>query len=1280
MSAKGEEEKKIKNSVEESHAATVADRLDVDSPQEQSGFAAYTRIFKYGSSIDYMLQGIAIAAAVVSGAGIALQNLIFGEFITILTQFTSGESAPGQFREDAAELALYFVYLGIGRFILSYIYNTLLTYTSYRITRNIRHHYLKAALSQEIAFFDIGSGGSIATQATSNGRLIQGGISEKFGLTFQGLSSFITAFIIAFVAQWKLTLICLCIAPATLIVNGAAAGMMAGYETRMLEIFAQSNSFAEGILSSARTISAFGMHQNLVGNFDSYLIDAHNVGKKISPLFGILFSSEYCIIYLGYGLAFWQGIRMLARGEIHNAGTIFTVLLSVIIAATSLTTLAPYSIDFTRATAAAAKLFDLIDRKSQIDPFNTNGKQPVETIGNIELQDITFAYPTRPGVTILNKFSLKIPAGKVTALVGQSGSGKSTIIGLIERWYNVQSGSITLDGCPIQELNLSWLRRNVRLVQQEPVLFQGSVFDNIKHGLVGTQWANVTRQEQMERIQEACKIAFAHDFISGLPNGYDTEIGQRGGLLSGGQKQRIAIARSIVSQPKILLLDEATSALDPNAEGIVQQALDKASEGRTTVVIAHKLVTIRKADNIVVMAKGKIIEAGSHEVLMAKGEAYARLVQIQNLNVPEAVSPDDIVVEETPNSKLESLDLTRTATQYAVSVDQRMETQKERDNYDHHGQQGILNVITRLIRLTPELAWTYFIVFAGCVLAGATFPGQAILLAHIMEIFPLQGREMEDKGSFYATMYIVLAVGCFIAYFALGYATNVVAQQLSHKLRKLGLHHMLRQDLQFFDRTENNAGALTSRVDSNPQSVLELMGYNIGLILVAVFNISACSILAIVYSWKFGLVVVCAGLPPLVTAGYLKIRFDAKLDRDVSKRYSASASIASEAITAIRTVSSLTIEESVLEKYTEELDQAVAHSKKPLFTLMLCFAFTQAIEYWFMALGFWYGCRLLSFGEISPYAFFVAFMGVFYSGQSAAQLFQFSTSITKGINAANYIFWLEELQPTIQETPENRDNTPSSGDAIDMNNLRFSYPLRPETTVLKGVDLEIRRGQFVAFVGASGCGKSTMIALLERFYDPSSGAINIDSVSLTTLNPHAFRRLVTLVQQEPTLFQGTIRENVALGVSDSDIDTAASDFNGRIEEALRAANAWDFVSSLPEGLATDVGSSGAQLSGRQKQRIAIARALIRKPKILLLDEATSALDTESEKIVQGALARAAMESDRITIAVAHRLSTVKDADLICVFYRGKIAEMGMHKDLLAQGGMYSKMCEAQSLE
>jgi ATP-binding cassette subfamily B (MDR/TAP) protein 1 len=301
---------------------------------------------------------------------------------------------------------------------------------------------------------------------------------------------------------------------------------------------------------------------------------------------------------------------------------------------------------------------------------------------------------------------------------GQSGSGKSTIVGLIERWYNCRSGVIKLDGKPIDQLNLNWLRKNVRLVQQEPVLFQGSAFDNIAHGLVGTKWEHAPREEKMMRVQEAAKLAFAHDFITELPNGYDTQIGQRGGLLSGGQKQRVAIARSIVSRPKVLLLDEATSALDPHAEGIVQQALDRAAEGRTTIVIAHKLATIRKADNIVVMKKGKIVEQGTHAGLMKQNGIYAQLVRIQDLSVSKNESDTELDDQEDAASTEHPADLAETLSRYATGDQLRLEQQKERDNYETYQKKGLLSVIWRLVVEHPELKWPYFFTVLGCLGAG----------------------------------------------------------------------------------------------------------------------------------------------------------------------------------------------------------------------------------------------------------------------------------------------------------------------------------------------------------------------------------------------------------------------------------------------------------------------------------------------------------------------------------------------------------------------------------
>ncbi|OLN93242.1 Leptomycin B resistance protein pmd1-like protein 6 [Colletotrichum chlorophyti] len=1236
------------------------------------------RVFAYGQPLDYVLQLIAILAAIGSGVAMALVNLVTGQLINIMSDPTLSTRDPDRFMAAVSKNALYFVYIGIARFGFTYIYSTLFTYVAFRLTRNVRHSYLRAALSQEISFFDHGASGSISMQATANGKLIQSGIGEKLGLFFASVATFVAAFAIAFASYWKLTLILICILPALMLVIGGLAAVDAGIDTKNLQILAQAATYAESALGSVRTIKAFSLESRIIHKYASFLNSSQRLCDKKSSVYGVMFAWQYFVNYAGMALAFWQGIAMIARREVDGIGTVFTVLFSVLIGSGSINGIAPHVPVFVRAATAASELFSLIDRTSDINPLDESGQRPSEVSGVITMQAINFSYPTRPDIRVLEDFSLQIPAGKVTALVGASGSGKSTIIGLLERWYNPASGAIKLDGISIRDLSLTWLRTTIRLVQQEPVLFNGSVFDNIVNGLVGTSWETASRDDQMQRVKYAAGLAYADGFIENLPNGYDTRIGERGGLLSGGQKQRIAIARSVISDPKILLLDEATSALDPHAEGIVQRALDSAAKDRTTVVIAHKLATIRNADNIVVMSKGKIVEQGKHDDLVALNGTYAKLVKAQDLAVDkrDEVEKND---GEDLTETTETVEPVLSLAKHSTAVAQRLASQKDREDFSLYKQTGLLYTIWKIIRSSPELKVWYVLAFIACVLGAAVYPGQTLLLSEVMDVF--NSPNIVSKGNFVSLMYFVTALGAMAVYFAMGWTTNVIGQSLSQNVRRGLLSGMLRQDLRFFDRAENTVGALNSRIDSQAQAILELMGFNVALAFLSFINIIASSVLGIVYSWKLGLVGVFAGMPPLLLSGYARIRIETSMDSDIDQRFSASASMASETVNAIRTVSSLAIEKSVLDRYANELDAAISRSAVPLFNMMIWFSLTQSIEFFILALGFWWGSKLVSQGEITLPQFIVAFMGVFFSGQSAGIIFSFSSSFTKANSAANYYFWLLDLQPTIQETNENKGKGPGSGcSSIEFQDVGFSYPFAPDKRVLKGVSLSIDRGQFVAFVGASGCGKSTMISLLERFYDPTSGTINIDgSAPLTDISPRLYRSRLALVQQEPTLFPGSIRENIAAGVDVSAEEQHLVE-DDVIEAACRAANAWDFISSLPEGLNTHCGQGGNQLSGGQRQRVAIARALVRNPSVVLLDEATSALDTESEKIVQKALMEAAVTGDRITIAVAHRLSTVREANRICVFYGGRIVESGTHDELTRQGGMYKKMCEAQSLD
>ncbi|KAF2178248.1 P-loop containing nucleoside triphosphate hydrolase protein [Zopfia rhizophila CBS 207.26] len=1250
----------------------------------------YATLYRYATSMDLAIIMVASICSIGAGAALPLIAVIIGQFTGAFQGIFQGTLSQEAFNDQLVHYTLYFVYLAVSEFGTTYIGMLGFIYTGEHISGKIREHYLAAILRQNIGFFDKLGAGEITTRITADSNLVQDGMSQKVSLTMVSVATFITAFIISFVRHWKLTLILCSTIVAIVLSMGGGARFIMKYKKLSLDSYAIGGSVAEEVISSIRNATAFNTQKKLARQYDTHLVEAAKWGLKMKIVLAFMFGSMMTIVYLNYSLAFWMGSRYLVSGDMSLAD-IITVLMAVLLGAISLGSIGPWIQSFTTATAAAMKIFNTIDRTSPLDPTVNSGDKLETFQGTIELRKVKHIYPSRPKVVVIEEISLIVPAGKTTAIVGASGSGKSTIIGLIERFYDPVGGEVLLDGHNIQDLNLRWFRQHVSLVQQEPVLFTTSIYNNIRHGLIGARLEALTEEKMKEMIYNAARISNAHDFVSALPEGYETNVGEHGFLLSGGQKQRIAIARAIVSNPKILLLDEATSALDTKSEGVVQAALEKAAEGRTTIVIAHRLSTIKTADNIVVMSQGKIVEQGTHDELLVKSAAYYHLVEAQCIAAGQENKNADethLLYEqndqpfggptrgrsnflENPDSSdiipFGKLSRTQAATSESSIACQKKRAQK--------AQEYSLWTLIRLVASFNKKEWHLMLIgLFWSIIAGAGYSVQSVFFAKSIAALslppPFYGK-VRSEANFWSSMYLMLAMTQMISFTGQGLAFACCSERLVRRTRDQAFRTMLRQDIAFFDREENAAGVLTSFLSTQTTNLAGLSGVTLGTILFTSTILITAITLSIAIGWKLTLVCT-ATVPVLVAAGFYRFWMLASYERRAKKAYEGSAGYACEATSAIKTVASLAREDDVYQEYHRQIVDQNGKSLRSVVKSTLLYAMSQSFTMLASALGFWYGGQLIARHEYSMFQFFICFTAVIFGAQSAGTIFSFAPDMGKAKEAAAELKRLFDRKPDIDSWSEEGQKLERMEGAIEFRDVHFRYPTRPEQPVLRGLSLTVKPGQYVALVGASGCGKSTTIALLERFYDPLVGGVFVDGIEISSLNINNYRSYLALVSQEPTLYQGTIRENVLLGVDRDDVTEE------EIIKACNDANIYDFIMSLPDGFATFCGSKGTLLSGGQKQRIAIARALIRQPQILLLDEATSALDSKSEKVVQAALDAAA--KGRTTVAVAHRLSTIQKADVIYVFDCGKVVENGTHAELMKGKGKYFELVILQSLE
>src|SRR5579871_6755427 len=881
--------------------------------------------------------------------------------------------------------------------------------------------------------------------------------------------------------------------------------------------------------------------------------------------------------------------------------------------------------------SAAAGINALFEAQPLVPPqAATPAPAPRSLAPTIAFENVHFAYPGSRAAAHAG-LSFTVAAGEKIGIVGPSGSGKSSIARLLLRLFDPQQGRVLIGGRDLKTLDPNHVRGMIAVVHQDTYLFYGTVADNLRLGK-----PEATRDE----IEAAARDANAHEFISLLPQGYETVIGERGVMLSGGQRQRLAIARALLRDAPILILDEALSSVDAENEAVIQEALDRLAQGRTTLILAHRLSSVIGADRILVLDHGKVVESGRHAELIRRDGPYRRLMGAQ----AEERGDAGAWIEDgaAAGAAGEGIDLGTAAPEAAQAAAAQV------------GWAATLATLAAIIR--PWRA-NFAIVVSSGIGRVAAFIGVGIVGALAVAAV--------KTGAPFAYLLIVLGLAAPLSgllhwiesWLAHDIAYRLLAElrvELFRKLDTLAPAYLVRR----------RSGDLIALASQDIETIEYFFAHTVAPALVAILVPSTVLIALAVIAWPLA----AALLPFVLYAGLAPVVTRRRIDRLGGEAREALGLMSAYVTETIQGLADLVAFQAVGRRRAGFMAAVAGYQKTRLALLsdlaMQTALFETATGFGGLAVAAT-GAWLVGRGELAATTLPLLILAALASFLPISEIAHVSRQLADTIASTRRFHAVLRERPAVTDGPA-RPPAPQGGSAIRFEGVGFSYPgaRRP---ALAGISLDIAAGSTVAIVGPSGAGKTTLANLLLRFWDPDAGRILIDGIDLREFELDHLRRRVSLVSQDTYLFNDTLRANVALAQPEAD--------EAAIRRALAQAALADFVDSLPDGLDTRVGERGVQLSGGQRQRVAIARAFLKNAPTLILDEATSHLDAVSEALVRSALD--ALMRDRTTIVIAHRLSTVRSADLLLVLDRGRLVESGSHAELVARNGLYARLIRRQ---
>ncbi|RVW56969.1 ABC transporter B family member 20 [Vitis vinifera] len=1156
--------------------------------------------------------------------------------ITLINFILSNPEVRG-YRWNFLSHSLHIIYIASGVFLAGWIEVWCWILTGERQTAVIRSKYVQVLLNQDMSFFDTyGNNGDIVSQVLSDVLLIQSALSEKVGNYVHNMGTCFSGLVIGFINCWQIALITLATGPFIVAAGGISNIFLHKLAENIQDAYAEAANMAEQAMSYIRTLCAF--------------------------------TNETLAKY-SYATSLQATLRYVTHRKAHG-GEIIAALFAIILSACKLLPLASgvaatnfYSFD--QGRIAAYRLYEMISRSTST--INQDGNTLVSVQGNIEFRNVYFSYLSRPEIPILRE--------------------------------------VLLDGQNIKSLKLEWLRSQIGLVTQEPALLSLSIRDNITYGR-----SNAT----FDQIEEAAKIAHAHAFISSLEKGYETQVGRIGLALTEEQKIKISVARAVLSNPSILLLDEVTGGLDFEAESAVQEALDILMLGRSTIIIARQLSLIRNADYIAVMEEGQLVEMGTHDELLSLDGLYTELLRCEEATKPpkrtpirthketttsqvekdspennsfeessspkmvkspslqrvhgshairptdetynfqespktQSTPPDQILehglsldaVEQEPSIKREDsfgkrlpelpkIDVTSISQQASNDSDPESpispllstcDPKKERSHSKSFSQPiGQLSDVAmkqrevndkqcqkpppfwRLVELSLA-EWLYAVLGSiGAAVFGSFIPLLAYVLALIVTAYyrPEEHNHLQNEVNKWCLILSCMGVVTVVANFLQHFYFGIMGEKMTERVRRMMFSAMLRNEVGWFDEEENSVDTLSMRLANDATFVRAAFSNRLSVFIQDSAAVVAAVIVGMLLEWRLAFVAL-GTLPILIVSAIAQKLWLAGFSRGIQEMHRKASMVLEDAVRNIYTVVAYCAGNKVMELYRLQLKKIYKQS------------FLQG-----MVIGFAFG---LSQYLLLPVMLF--FFGILLTPLKMAMLV---------FQQHSRIFEIIDRVPKIDPDDNSALKPPNVYGSIELKNVDFCYPTHPKSMVLNNFSLKINGGQTVAIVGVSGSGKSTIISLIERFYDPVSGQILLDGRDLKLFNLRWLRNHLGLVQQEPVVFSTTIRENIIYARHNVD------------------------------------------LTPGQKQRISIARVVLKNAPILLLDEASSAIESESSRVVQEALDTLIM-GNKTTILIAHTAAMMRHVDNIVVLNGGRIVEQGTHDSLVARNGLYVQLMQ-----